>query len=790
VKDQSLEMLEFPKVKEILAGYTSFAISREMALALRPSTDVERIIYWLKQSAEARHLLSIEPDISIGGVYDIRETVALAARGKMLELQSLLDVQRTLTAIRFLHNKLGRLAGEAPLLASISSKITPLPQLEKEIGRCISPAAELLDSASEKLGELRRLLKEKRLQILSRLDSIIKSPDNDRYIQEPLITEREGRYVIPVKIELRREMRGIVHDISNTGATAFVEPMTTIDLGNELREMVIEEQREVERILSSLSAQIGAEEVSISLNLKLIAEIDLALAKARYADHVRAVEPLISDLKGGSETRGPEFRLLRLINARHPLLKGRPVPLSIEIGKDFQGLVITGPNTGGKTVALKTIGLLSIMAQSGMPIPAAYESSVPVFDNIFADIGDEQSIEQTLSTFSWHMGNIVSILKESTEKSLVLLDELGTSTDPSEGSALAQSILLHFLQRDTMVIATTHFSELKAFAHATARLENASLDFDPVTLKPTYHLTLGIPGGSNALAIASQLGLPDEIISGARERLSKGSMEIEVLLADLMAQKQNLDALRNGIQKDKEEAEKLRNQLQEEKQTLKEKELQLLRETRERLVREGDELLKEIRDAIADLKKARSKEKVEQAQKALAAVREQLKGPSWQPTLVLPEEKNEPEFKVGERVWLKGMNLQGTVISTPDSNGQLEVQVGTSKFKLAQESLDKVDTQAGRPAVVTGPKTTLPRKVVSRELDLRGKRADEVEVELDAYLNDASLSNLSEVRIIHGIATGTVRQIVRQFLASHPLVNSFRSGKKEEGGDGVTIVEL
>jgi DNA mismatch repair protein MutS2 len=291
VKDQSLIMLEFPKVKEILAGYTSFAISKEMALALHPSTDVERVIHWLKQSAEARHLLSIEPDISIGGVYDVRETVILAARGKVLDLQSLLDVQRTLTAVRFLHNKLGRLADEAPLLAGINSKITALPQLEKDIERCIAPSAELLDSASEKLTELRRLLKEKRVQILSRLDSIIKSPDNDRYIQEPLVTEREGRYVIPIKVELRREMKGIIHDISNTGATAFVEPMSTVDLGNELREMVIEEQREVERILAALSAAIGAEEASISLNLKLVGEIDLALAKARYADQARAVEP-------------------------------------------------------------------------------------------------------------------------------------------------------------------------------------------------------------------------------------------------------------------------------------------------------------------------------------------------------------------------------------------------------------------------------------------------------------------------------------------------------------------
>jgi DNA mismatch repair protein MutS2 len=780
LKDKSLEMLEFPRVKEILAGYTSFAVSREMALALKPSHDREEVSGWLKQSAEARHLLSLEPDLSIGGVYDIREAVALAARGKVLELGTLLEIQRTLAAVRFLHAKLSRLIDEAPLLGHINTRIAPLPQIEKEIARCISPAAELLDTASERLVELRRMIKEKRQQILSRLDTMIKSQENERYIQDPLITERDGRYVIPLKVELRREIRGIVHDISNTGATAFVEPMATVDLGNELREMVIEEQREIERILGALSASIGAEESAVSLDLRLIAEIDLVLAKARFADRFKAVEPAICE-DGGRE--------LRLINARHPLLKGRPVPLSIAMGKDFKGLVITGPNTGGKTVALKTIGLLALMAQSGLPIPAAHESCVPVFDSIYADIGDEQSIEQTLSTFSWHMGNIVRILKESTDKSLVLLDELGTATDPGEGAALAQSILLHFLAAGTLVVATTHFSELKAFAHATAGLRNASLDFDPLTLAPTYHLTVGIPGGSNALAIASQLGLPAEIIAGAKERLSQGAIEIEELLSDLMREKQKLQAEQEAICQDRKAAEDLRIQLQAETQKFKEHEQNLLREARARLIREGDELQRQIRDAMSELKKAASRDKVERAQKALALMREQLKGQAWQPTPITTEEEVETGLAAGDKVWLADINLQGTVISLRDSNGQIEIQVGNTRLKLAPENVIKAEA----PAILSGmgqAKPSLPRRAVSMELDLRGKRADEVEAELDAYLNDASLANLSEVRIIHGIGTGAVRQIVRQFLASHPLVDSFRSGKREEGSDGVTMVKL
>jgi DNA mismatch repair protein MutS2 len=779
LEDKSLEMLEFPRVREILAGYASFNLSREIALCLLPVTDIVRITDWLKQSAEARNLLSLEPDFTIGGVYDIREPVVLASRGKTLELQSLLDIQRTLSAIRSLHNRLAHLVDKAPLLVAISSRIGTLPELEKEIARCVSPSAELLDTASDRLAEIRRLLREKRQQILIRLDGIIKSPDNERFIQEPLITERDGRYVIPLKVELRKEIKGIVHDISNTGATAFIEPMNTVDLGNDLRELVIEEQHEVERILVSLTSSVGREEEAISRDLKIVAEIDFALAKAKFAERYRAVEPVISQ----------DQKIVKLINARHPLLKGKPVPLNLEFGKEFRGLVITGPNTGGKTVALKTIGLLSLMAQAGLPIPAAHESCVPVFDNIFADVGDEQSIEQTLSTFSWHIGNIVRILKKSSENSLVLLDELGTATDPSEGAALAQSILLHFLQCGVMVVATTHFSELKAFAHSTPGLQNASLDFDPVTFAPTYHMTVGIPGGSNALAVAAQLGLPLEIIASAKERLGKGSLETETLLADLMAEKQKLEIIKQDIQKDKDEAEASRLEMESERQKLKEQEQNLVREARERLVREGDVLQSLIRDATYNLKKEKSKEKLEQAQKALTAVREHLRGESWQPSLATPEERESAGFTLGDRVWLKAMNLQGTVSSAVDSSGQIEIQIGNAKLKIRPENLEKAEEPKPQPGYAR-IKTTIERKPVSLELDLRGKRADEVESELDAYLNDASMANLSRVRVIHGIGSGVVRQIVRQFLASHPLVNSFRSGKREEGGDGATIVEL
>jgi len=784
VDDKSLEMLEFPKIREILAGYTSFSASRHLALSLQPSSNSATISRLLTQSAEARHLLTLEPDFSVRGALDIQEAVQLAARSKVLEPRTLVEIQMTLAAARYVRQSLKKVSKESPSLWDIADRIVELPSLESEIGRCITPSGEIMDSASAKLGELRRRLKETRQQLLDRLEAIMRSPRGHRFIQEAFIAEREGRYVIPVKSESRKEIRGIVHDISNTGATVFVEPWTTVEMGNELRELTIEEMREVERILLELSTEIGAHEAEISEDVELLAELDLILAKARFAGKFKAAEPHIG-------TDG----VLRLDNARHPLLKGKAVPLSMEIGQDYSILVITGPNTGGKTVALKTIGLLTLMAQAGMPIPASEESSISIFDGVFSDIGDEQSIEQTLSTFSSHMGNIVRIIGASTEKSLVLLDELGTSTDPNEGAALARAILLHFLSRKTVAVATTHYSDLKIFAHTTPGLRNASLDFNPVTLAPTYHLTMGIPGGSNALAIASQLGLPLEIVSKAREMLTKGTEEIETLLRDMMGEKQRMEALRSALEKETNEAEKLRGRLERERKELKEREQGLLREAKERLAEQADELQRQIRDTASELKKAKSQESIEQAKKALSSVREQLKSEKWKVEPVRSDETEEAveagKIAMGDRVWLRDMELWGNVLSLPDSEGQFEVQVGQTRLRLNMDNVEKVMPPSGKAVpLAQAVKKDLSPKPRSYELDLRGKRAEEVGPELDSYLNDVSVANFNQVRIIHGFGTGVVRQIVRDILASHPLVKSFRPGGKGEGGDGVTVVEL
>lgn len=789
--NKSLEMLEFPRIREILAGFTSFSTSRELAIALKPLYDHEQISLLLRQAAEAGRLLTLDPGFSIGGVLDIREAAKMAALESVLEPQSLLEIQQTLSSLHQLRSHLGKLSGDFPLLWNMAKGIAELRQIEKDIASCLDSSGEVLDAASPNLTNIRQQLREIRGQILERLEAIIRSPKGSRILQEDIITEREGRYVILVKVECRHEIKGIVHDISNTGATVFVEPTVTVGLGNALRELIIEERREIERILGALSAGVGTHMAEICKSIALVAELDLALSKARYAKKIKAAEPaLITSRQDKGETEGGKGCFLRLIEARHPLLGEKAVPFSVEIGRDFSILVITGPNTGGKTVTLKTIGLLSLMTQAGLPIPASEESQLPIFDSIFADIGDEQSIEQTLSSFSWHVGNIVRIIRGATQRSLVLLDELGTSTDPAEGSALARAILSHFRSHGTLAVATTHYSDLKAFAHMTPGFENASLEFDPVTLTPTYRLTVGIPGGSNAMATASRLGIPPEIINYAREMLTGGSQELETMLSDLMVEKQKIGSLRQELTSERDKLARQIAEMDKERQKLKAEEQKAIQEIRDRVVREAAELHKEIRQAAAELRKEKSTARIEQAKQALAAVTEQLSRETWQVKTAEAPEINAGTINIGDTVWVKEAGLPATVLSIFEESQEVEVQTGQTKMRLGLDSVEK--TTLSPHTTTTGTTTTRkqPRSAVSLELDLRGKRADEVEWALDTYLNDTVQSNIEEARIVHGIGTGTVRNIVRDFLASHPLVKSFRSGGQSEGGDGVTIVRL
>jgi DNA mismatch repair protein MutS2 len=784
--DKSLEMLDFPKIKEILADYTSFSASRDLAKALKPLTDYNHITLLLKQTAEARHLLSLNEAYTVGSTIDIRNKARLASLEGILDPASLMEILQTLTALHELRRHLKSIAEDCPLLWSIAEGIADLPQVEKHIAACLGPDGEILDTASPALANIRAQLRDSRSQILEKLQDIVKSPTSGRYLQEDVITEREGRYVVLVKTEERHEVKGIVHDISNTGSTVFIEPQATVGLGNAIRELVAEERHEIEKILRMLTAEIGACADDIRRSIEIAAELDLIMAKARYARRINAVEPvMVAPVTGPN---GNKHGYVKLVNARHPLLGDKAVPFSVELGKDFNVMIITGPNTGGKTVTLKTIGLLSLMAQSGLPIPADEESTLPLFDGVFADIGDEQSIEQTLSTFSWHVGNIVRIIKQVTGKSLVLLDELGTSTDPTEGSALARAILRYFLSRDAICVSTTHFSDLKAFAHTTPGMHNASLEFDPKTLNPTYHLTVGLPGGSNAIATASRLGIPAEIIDDARGMLSGGSHELESLLANLMEEKQKIAVIQRDLDVEKAGFARRAAELEKEKLKLKTEERKAIQAARDEIVREAAELHKEIRQAVADLRKEKSHAGVEQARHSLTHIREQLDNKAWQPQAgeTMEEEENSV-IKIGDTVLVKETGLTASVLSISEENQEIEIQAGRMKMRLDLNNVVKV-TPLGK--AIPPPVKTPPARRVSMELDLRGKRADEVEPLLDAYLNDAAQSNIPEARIIHGYATGTVRSIVREFLRSHPLARSFRPGGPGEGGDGVTIVRL
>ncbi|MFC1953981.1 endonuclease MutS2, partial [Chloroflexota bacterium] len=587
--------------------------------------------------------------------------------------------------------------------------------------------------------------------------------------------------------EFRKEIKGITHDVSNTGASVFVEPWSTVDTGNTFRELQNAEKREIERILRKLSIAVGAKETEILLSISRLAELDMIMAKARYARSVKAAEPGL--IKPSNELdEGNPGVFIKLVDARHPLLGQKAVPLSVEIGKDFSTLVITGPNTGGKTVALKTFGLLSLMTQSGIPIPASPETRMPIFDGIFADIGDEQSIEQTLSSFSWHIGNLVRIIRNATERSLVLLDELGTSTDPAEGSALARAILLHFLSSRTLTAATTHYADLKAFAHITPGLQNASFDFDPVTLEPTYHMTVGIPGGSNALAVAARLGVPAAIIEQATTMLPQGALDLESMLSDIAGEKIKVTEMRTLLEKAKSEAEARNMEIESRLAQLRSEERKLIQEARDKVMMEVADLHRQIRQASVDLRKQRSKEMVDAARKSLADVEVQLDGE----VLALKTEQPQAQepIAVGDTVYMREFDLHGIVRSFSEETQEVEVQAGQVTLRVRLSSIEKARSAATiQPEAKSKIVTPAGRPTLS-SLDLRGKRADEVEVLLDSYLNEATLANLSEVKIIHGFGTGTVRQIVRDFLAGHPLVKSFRAGNKEEGGDGVTIASL
>lgn len=804
MQEKHLETLEFPKILNQLARHTSFSAAEELAFTLRPSTDPETIDLSQRETTEACRLLDSQGQISMGGIHDLRPLVNSARKGVILPPEELLDVRDTLSRGRSLRRTLGRLEREFPILAGIAQHIEECAHVVAEIRRCVNDRAEIVDDASPSLARIRQELSIAHRRLMDRLRRIVSSPEYAVYLQEPIVTQRHGRYVVPLKADFKGRIPGLIHDESNSGATVFIEPLATVELNNAVRELQLEEQREVNRILGELSTLVADEGDFIIRTVEVLARLDFAFAKAHYSAEVRGVQPRLVDWvenkpypnqPAGEGSRTPLTHpgsTIRLKRARHPLLRAdEVVPIDVYLSPEdgFSVIVITGPNTGGKTVSLKTVGLLTCMAQAGLHIPADEGSLLTPFDGVFADIGDEQSIEQSLSTFSSHMVNLKGILKEAGPRSLVLLDELGAGTDPIEGSALARAILSFLLRRGVTTLATTHYSDLKVYAHVTPGVINASVEFDLETLSPTYELSIGLPGRSNAFAIASRLSLPPAIIAEAQALLPQQTLEAEGLLADLKeAQRQSTSDL--AVARDlREKLERQTEELRQRLLAIEQERQEVLETARQEAEEELQAIRREVTQARNSLRlistQAGALNEVAQTVNRLDSRLSRLEPKPLAPQL--PPE----EIGVGDVVWVPNLKSKGEVVSISEQG--IEVQVGQFRVQADRHKLRRISQGPEKPSTAEphAVRVTTHRPVnPSLELDMRGWRVEEGLTLLERYLDDAYLSGLPWARIIHGRGTGALRRAVRELLVMHPLVNSFRSGEMEEGGDGVTVVEF
>jgi DNA mismatch repair protein MutS2 len=805
--DKTLNTLEYFKILDRVAEFAAFSGSAEKARSLRPTADIDEALTSLAETREAIQMLSTRPELTIGGVRDVRVVVDLAARGSVLTTAELLDIKSTLVASRNLARLFERLADQFPHLYGIVIQLPPPLGLVDLITRTISDRGEILDSASLKLGMLRRDINIAHGRLMTKLQRMVSDPSYVPYLQEPIVTQRDGRYVLPLRAEFKGRIKAIIHDQSSSGATLFIEPLAVVDMNNQYRELQLAVRDEERRILIELSSQVGELAQEILQTVELISQLDLALAKAKYAEQLEASEPALYPMKPSQNGPHPGS-IIRLYHARHPLLDQQTVvPIDVELDPQTYALVITGPNTGGKTVSLKTVGLLALMAQSGLHIPVKSGSELSVFNAIYADIGDEQSIEQSLSTFSGHITNIIRILEKADRRTLVILDELGAGTDPQEGAALARALLSHLLERRITTLVTTHHPELKAFAHATPGVVNASVEFDLETLKPTFRLTIGLPGRSNALAIAERLGLPSSIITTARSELSPEDVRAEDLLNEIHRQRDLSRQARETAEKARREAEGLEAALSQRLEKAEDERQKILEKARQ----EAETLLQDFQEEVRQLKGALSRAR--QPLEALKTVQEQVdeleekieKPIERQPIADLPVSRL---LRVGDKVHLKSLNVQGMIISLGEE--EAEVQVGMLRVRARLSELQsprttplsqKTGAEKTGSAVKDQPRReSQPTTAASQgamyspspgvELDLRGRRAEEALDELGRYLDASYLAGLPYVRIIHGKGTGKLRQAVRESLADHPQVKSFEAGGEKEGGEGVTIARL
>ncbi|MBQ8984086.1 MAG: endonuclease MutS2 [Lachnospiraceae bacterium] len=793
---RSLRVLEYYKIIDLLIPYAGSPMGQKLCKYLKPSRELTEILRMQEETRDALTRLYKQGNVSFQGVNDIGMSLKRIEVGATLSMSELLELARLLDAATQVRSY-GVSDDPESELDSLTARFTdlmPCEHLSREIHRCILSEDMIADDASSTLKDLRRQKKQMNDKIHSQLLHIVNAQDNQSLLQESLVTIRNGRYCIPVKQEYRSKFPGMIHDQSSSGSTLFIEPMSVVNLNNELKEYENKELIEIDRILAGLTEQAGFEIEAIKGNITLLTELDFIFARAKLAKSYDGTEPHFN-------TDG----YIHIKQGRHPLIdKKTVVPIDLTLGKDYDLLIVTGPNTGGKTVSLKTIGLFTLMGQAGLHIPAFEGSSLAVFQDVFADIGDEQSIEQSLSTFSSHMSNIVYIVKHATPETLVLFDEIGGGTDPVEGAALAISILNHLHTQGIRCMATTHYSELKTYALSTEGVENASCEFDLASLRPTYRLMIGIPGKSNAFAISKKLGLPDALIENAKGTLDDSALDFETLLNDLEKSRRTIEEEQAQITAYKQEVEQLRNQLKQKQASIDQKQAKLLQDARE----EARVILEEAKE-IAD-QSIRKYQKWERNpykadNKSMEAERAKLRGKLKDMDASMPKAKknrrskqNAEDFQVGDTVYIISMDTTGTVLSLPNSKKELSVQVGILHMNLPITDCEITD--APKETSATGRKqssrntsyhTDLSRsKTIRPEINLIGLTVDEAVAKLDQYLNEALLSNLNQVRIIHGKGTGALRNGVQDYLKRQKHVASYHNAEFGDGDMGVTIAEL
>ena len=784
MNDRALRVLEFTKIREMLAGYALSDSGKELCRKLTPLDDFRDINRALDETEEAVATLAYVGGNPLIAFADVSEYISLAQKGSTLNPRALLLVAETLRAARAARSALVTDKENTPIITSAASRLQPLRQLETDITEAILSEEEISDHASPALLDIRRHIRQVNDRIREKLNAMAHGAGYAKYLMESIVTVRNGRYVLPVKAEARGNVPGLVHDQSATGATLFIEPMAVVEMGNELKEWNMKERAEIERILAAFSQQVGDSGDLISQNLAILSHLDFVFAKGMLSREMDCVRPKMN-----------EEGIVNLVRVRHPLIpRDTVVPCSLWLGQEFTSLIITGPNTGGKTVTLKTLGLMTLMAQSGLHIPGALGTELSTFEEVYADIGDEQSIEQSLSTFSSHMTNIVSIMNKVTPRDLVLFDELGAGTDPTEGAALAQVILNALLKIKTRTAATTHYSELKAYALSTVGVENASVEFDVSTLRPTYRLSIGVPGKSNAFEISRRLGLPEYLIDEAKDLLSHDTIRFEDVIANAEYHRQIAEKERQLAEEARAETVRLRNEAEKLYKDMEEKRDASTRKAKEEARRIVEKARRDSESILYDLKKMKKSgsapdHEVNALRKKLDQGIDSLSEGLKTPTGNFAEPPK--DLKIGDTVEITHLNTKGTVLSLPDAKGEVQLQAGIMKLKAHLSQLRLVQEEKTKKKVSSvSVQTGSASRTVPLSCDVRGMALDEAIEEVEQYLDEATLAGLHEVTIVHGKGTGILREGIQKHLKTYPHVKSFRRGKYGEGEEGVTVVEL